>query len=216
MIDVALEAVCRIVWECLCCLFRVLVWIWDNFEYIQAGFAGLIFVVSWPFGVSTPRQFRKDSPLRLERRPDGKRRLVEDFSVTIGEGEDAIPITVPAGFKTDFSSIPPGLGWTMHWTRVDVAGVVHDWLYANARTGRTNRTELPSETDRLWKLDTDRIWFDIARSGERRAQRWQAGAGWLALVIFGFFTWRKYRMNTPLHLMPEDWREAQPEEGEGD
>ena len=43
------------------------------------------------------------------------------------DGDDD-PIVVPEGFVTDFSSDPIGL---LDWSKVDVAGVVHDYLYQN-------------------------------------------------------------------------------------
>lgn len=82
-------------------------------------------------------------------------------------------VTVPAGFVTDYSSIPFGFRWIMRWNRVDVAGVVHDCLYRNPAYPR---------------LRADWIWFEVARSGRGQARAWphQALAGLVALVLFGW------------------------------
>ena len=121
----------------------------------------------------------------------GKRELLQDFTVKIGKGEKAFNITVPAGFKTDYSSIPRGFRWTMLWTKVDIAGVVHDWLYARAKYIS------------MTKLQTDRVWRDVARSGYPNANPLQAAAGWLGLAIGGLLVWRCYKRNPPTHLYPE-------------
>ena len=65
-------------------------------------------------------------PLQTERLPDGRRFLLRNLVVKL---DDGTKITVPAGFETDFSSLPWRTRWAIHWTRVDVAGVVHDFLY---------------------------------------------------------------------------------------
>ena len=143
----------------------------------------------------SPRQVKKCGPLRLERCPNRRRKLLQDFTVTIGEGKRAIPVTVEKGFETDYSSIPPGFRWAMRWSKVDVAGVVHDWLYANAKNLR--------HCGKMTKLETDRIWRDIAMSGDHHANRWQATVGWLSLVLFGWIVWNRYKTNPPVHLLPK-------------
>ena len=108
--------------------------------------------------------------LQTERRPDGKRKLLRELQVRIGGQR----ITVPCEFVTDFSSIPTLLHWVVRWSRVDVAGVVHDFLYAR---GTLNRSE------------ADGVWFKVARSGEHRANLLQAAACWAALRLFGWCVW---------------------------
>lgn len=62
----------------------------------------------------------------------------------------------------------------MRWNRVDVAGVVHDYLY--------NDPAYP-------RLQADWIWFKVARGGQGRARAWphQVLAGLIALVLFGWW-----------------------------
>ena len=184
------SAVWELLWACLLTLLDVMVLGIVVFIVI-----GLI----WAFVVAKGRQVTRYGPLIVKRLPNGKRELLQDFKVRI---EDAEPIIVEKEFKTDFSSIPTPLQWTMHWSKVDIAGVVHDWLYANAKTIKATRRE------------TDKIWRDIALNGEHHARRLQAAAGWLALRWFGGGIWRGYERNPPAHLLPKG--EIQPpDEGNG-
>ncbi len=87
-------------------------------------------------------------------------------------------ITVPAGFDTDFSSYPWFTRILVRFDRVDVAGVVHDYLY---RYGlRTRR-----EADRIWRL--------IACHGKRSANGVQGWLSWMGLRAAGCAPWLKHR-----------------------
>ncbi len=110
-------------------------------------------------------------PLRTERLDNGRRRLLRDLNVELGGHS----ITVPVGFDTDFSSIPWFGRFVVRWSKVDIAGVVHDWLYAKGPLARR-------EADDLWRL--------AARSGQYRANRVQAWLCWKALRWFGCCAWR--------------------------
>ena len=112
--------------------------------------------------------------LVTKRLEDGKRQLInkiEAFSLDTH-------IEVPKGFVTDFSSIPQVFASLIRWKRVDIAGVVHDRLY---QTG-----EVPKDK-------ADKIWFDVARSGEVKANLFEASAGWLGLKVGGWWAWNKHR-----------------------
>ena len=118
-------------------------------------------------------------PLRTERLSNGRRKLLCALVVEVpasAPGSPSKTITVPSGFDTDFSSLPTFLQWIVHWSKVDVAGVVHDWLYAEGE-------------DRKW---ADRIWKVLALSGERRANQVQAGICWLGLRVFGAIAWNRH------------------------
>lgn len=120
--------------------------------------------------------------LRVERLSDGRRQLVRDLRVDVSRDVDGKDIVeVQKDFVTDYSSLPWGTRWLVHWSRVDVAGVVHDYLY---RCG----AKVP---DRYTKAQSDRIWRWIALSGDRRAWLYQAWLGWLALRLFGWWAFRK-------------------------
>ncbi len=113
-------------------------------------------------------------PLQTERLSNGRRMLLRELVVEV----EGTCITVPAATNTDYTSAPALVRPFIHWSRVDVAGVVHDYLY---QTGGIAR----SEADRIWRL--------VAMSGEHRANTAQAWGGWLLLRLGGWLPWRRYR-----------------------
>ena len=115
--------------------------------------------------------------LRTERLPNGKRTLLRALTVRLG-GEGGEDITVPAGTETDFSSIPWFGRILVRWSRVDIAGVVHDYLYAEQSKSRR---------------EADRIWRDVAIAGEHSANWVQVTIGYLALRISGWISWARKR-----------------------
>lgn len=116
----------------------------------------------------------KSDPLQTERLKDGRRRLLRELVVEI----EATPIHVPENTVTDFSSIPWFGRILVRWSRVDIAGVVHDRLY---QTGQCSRR------------DADRVWRLAATAGERHANALQAWVGWLALRVGGWIAWNRHR-----------------------
>ncbi len=113
-------------------------------------------------------------PLQTERLPNGSRKLLRDLVV----GVDGVEITVPRDTITDYSSIPWFARWFVRWSKVDIAGVVHDWLYAKGEYERCR---------------SDKIWRMVAVAGEHRATHFQAWVCWLVLRLFGSFAWNKHR-----------------------
>ena len=112
-------------------------------------------------------------PLCVERLPDGRRELRRPLHVDVSPAGDGSEfITVCEGFRMDYSSLPWGFRWLVHWNRVDIAGVVHDFLYRKA-TSFTYR--------RRWEADL--IWFRLARSGGHRANWLQAFLGLVGLYL---------------------------------
>lgn len=118
-------------------------------------------------------------PLRTERMKGGLRVLLRPLELSLPDGL----LTVPAGFVTDYSSIPWFLAWVVNWSRVDLAGVAHDKLYA---TGMYDHR-------RCSRAYADRVWREVAMSGDHRANTIQGWGGWLVLRIFGGFVWYPYR-----------------------
>jgi hypothetical protein len=110
-------------------------------------------------------------PLRTERLPDGRRRLLRDLVLEV----EGLTHRIPAGTVTDYSSWPALPG--PRWSKIDLAGVLHDWLY---QTGSFSRRE----ADRLWRI--------VARAGESHATRLGAWTGWVGLRLFGGFAWRRH------------------------
>ena len=113
-------------------------------------------------------------PMQTERLHDGRRRLLRDLVVEV----DGKKITVVKGTVTDFSTIPWPGRFLVHWSKVDIAGVVHDWLY---QTGSKTRSE------------ADKTWRAVAMAGEHHANTVQAWIGWMALRIGGWWAWIRYR-----------------------
>ena len=116
-------------------------------------------------------------PLRTERLPNGRRKLIRNLVVKL---EGGTKITVPDGFETDFSSIPAFARSFIDWSRVDIAGVVHDFLYWCPQRG-------------IDRKSADGIWREIAGAGERRANWFQQWLGWTGLRIGGWWAFRNAR-----------------------
>ena len=121
-------------------------------------------------------------PLKVKRLPDGNRELIDPLKVTglrtrLPRAVDADDgevtqgtVFVNAGFVTDYSSIPTKLHGFVRWSKVDIAGVVHDFLYRNTNCPR---------------IEADAIWRELARSGGHCAGRFQAWVAWVMLCGFG-------------------------------
>lgn len=118
--------------------------------------------------------FTSDDPLRVEYVDGHAWVLLEDFVYTDAKlGR----IVVPAGFVTDFASIP-----RLFWNVLPPTGtygkaaVIHDYLYRYQTASRA---------------DADRILRDASKElGSRWAVRWVI---WTAVRGFGGFTWRRHR-----------------------
>jgi len=116
-------------------------------------------------------------PLRTQRLDDGRRVLLADFSVEVY----GMVINVPAGTETDYSSIPSLASWIVRWSKVDIAGVVHDWLY-----------RYPLD---LTRKEIDHIWYLLALQGG--ATETQARLCYLGLRIGGWKPWLRLRQGGP-------------------
>lgn len=112
----------------------------------------------------------------FRRLSSSRRELLEELEVTV----DGIRIVIPAGFTSDFSSIPalPLARLLINWRKVDLAGLVHDWLY---KAGDLSRKQ------------ADQVWRKVARAGETHAGPLAAWLGYLGLRVGGWVTWRRYR-----------------------
>lgn len=110
------------------------------------------------------------------RLPDGRRRLAQSITVTVLDRS----VTVPKGAVTDYSSIPSFASWIVRWSKVDVAGVVHDWIYRYP--------------DGFTRRQADYIWYDLALRGG--ANVLQAGLCYLGLRVGGWAPWRRLRKQT--------------------
>ncbi|MCP4809519.1 MAG: DUF1353 domain-containing protein [Proteobacteria bacterium] len=124
-----------------------------------------------------PRAELTSAPLRTVRLEDGRCELLEDLEIRI----DHLIIRVPKGTHTDFSSVPQAFAWFVRWSRVDVAGVVHDHLY---QVGGDPSQGLDRER-------ADWLWAIVAMSGQSRANAVQGWVGYVALRLAGRPAWRR-------------------------
>lgn len=113
--------------------------------------------------------FRGD--LDVRELPDGRWTLLADLcfdSPTLGR------VCVPAGFITDFASVPrlPFVFW-FYGDRARKAAVIHDYLYQSATVPRSVADQVFSEA--------------MAALG---MAPWTRGPMWAAVRLFG---WRAYR-----------------------
>lgn len=116
--------------------------------------------------------------LQTERLADGRRKLLRDLTIEINNTQ----YNVPKGFVTDFSSVPWFGRFVVRWSKIDIAGVVHDYLYDHGTGSRSS---------------ADWVWYQIAISGPHRANLLQAWICWISLVLFGWTAWNSSRQ-TPL------------------
>ena len=116
-------------------------------------------------------------PLRTERLSNGSRKLIRNLVVKL---EDGTRITVPSGFETDFSSIPVLARSFIDWSKVDIAGVVHDFLYW-----------CPQED--IGRKRADDIWREIAGAGKHHANWLQQWLGRIGLQIGGWYAFSNAR-----------------------
>lgn len=146
---------------------------------------------------------RVSAPLRVDRLDTGERQLVRDLVMNLRRDVDlrgfrhdlvgvdgGIPeVTVPAGFVTDFSSIPAPFRVLFRFSSVDLAGCVHDLAY---------RIQMP-------RRPADRMWEIVATSGHTkrsRIGRFRGRLGYLGLRLGGHFAYRA-NASKPLLLRGE-------------
>ena len=126
--------------------------------------------------------------LRVERLVGGDRQLLEPMKVKVDADLSGVTVTaerngavesnqgtieVPADFVTDYSSIPTQFQWVVKWSKVDIAGVVHDFLYQDTNCSR--------------KVADD-VWRELAKSGLCWKANWfQAWLCWLMIRGFGYW-----------------------------
>lgn len=117
--------------------------------------------------------------LQTERMSNGKRKLLRTLELKICHQL----FSIEKGFVTDYSSIPWFGRFVVHWSKVDIAGVIHDWLY---KYGKVDGREIS-------RSYADWIWRKTALSGSHHANGVQAWICWFSLRVGGCCAWRKYR-----------------------
>lgn len=111
-------------------------------------------------------------PLQIRLTRNGRHGILLAPFAFVDEG---VEIVVPAGFTTDFNSIPRGL-WNVFppWEYPE-AGVVHDWLY---------RT--PGEHSRAFSDGVHKRILELLG-----APWWKRWAAWAALRAAGWRAWNR-------------------------
>jgi len=83
--------------------------------------------------------------------------------------------TIPAGFTTDFGSVPWFASWLVHPTFQVEAFVLHDWLYSSGEVSRQ---------------DADAIMRRVLRElGAGTISRWSA---WVGVRLGGWLPWNRH------------------------
>ena len=108
--------------------------------------------------------------------PDGRSwKLVKSFTYHVGSKFSRTYLKVPAGFITDFASIP-WLFWTFlpSWGKYGKAAVVHDYLY---------------QTQTKTRKESDQIFLEAM--GVLGVRRWRKYPMYLAVRWFGWLVWKR-------------------------
>ena len=100
------------------------------------------------------------SPLIVSPLPDGRRwKLIEEFDYHVGSETSTWIVHVPAGFVTDFASVPWGL-WNIFptWGKYGKGAVIHDYLYQSKLVSRAAADLIFKEAMGVlgvseWKID---------------------------------------------------------------
>ena len=111
------------------------------------------------------------APLVVEPLEDGKNwRLVEEFEFYFDDRDGRKAIKIPAGFVTDFASVPR-VFWNIlpPWGKYGKAAVVHDFCY---RTGCVSRK----------KCD----WIFLEGMRVLGVPKWKRLIMWAAVRLFGW------------------------------
>ncbi len=114
-------------------------------------------------------------PLIIKRVGNRTWELYKSFDYHVGSEDSNDVITVPAGFKTDFASVPRFL-WAILPPDGPYTGasVIHDYLYNQQKRTR-------KESDNIF----------LEAMGVLNVSSWKRYVMHKALRIFGGFAWRK-------------------------
>ena len=106
--------------------------------------------------------------------PDGRKwRLFRSFKYHIGSEYSNDCVQVPAGFVTDFASVPwPLWSFLPYWGKYGKAAVLHDYIY---------------QTQSRTRKEADEIFHEaMLVSGTKP---WKARVMYWGVRIFGFLAW---------------------------
>ncbi len=121
-------------------------------------------------------------PLIVKAMPDCKGwMLYRSITYHIGSEYSGNKLTVPAGFITDFASIPnPLRGLIPQWGLYGKAAVLHDYAY---------------QTHCMTRLEADNLFLEAMVVLD--VPRWQRTIMWAAVRLFGWLAWHKKNERIP-------------------
>ena len=123
------------------------------------------------------------TPLIVSPMPDGKNwMLVEAFEYRIGSEKSDKLIFIPAGFITDFASVPRLFFFLPDWATYSKSPVLHDWLY---RVKMINGKKIS-------RKKADQVFLEAMKVDWRHHRsRWGiATLEYIAVRLFAFLAWR--------------------------
>lgn len=108
-------------------------------------------------------------------------RLLENFTWFESDLDGGTMIDVPAGFVTDFASIPRVLWNWLPPTYYAKPAILHDFLYYYGKVGDTPVT----------RAEADKVFRDaLGETGVNKARRWLM---WMGVRVGGGRAWATYR-----------------------
>lgn len=124
-----------------------------------------------------------------------QRKFTLDSDFVYQDNEKDIRVTVPAGFTTDFSSVP-GAFWAYFapWEHPE-AGLIHDWLYKAPERFQSATLKPPLDRGQCDDIFRRILHLKGVRWGKRQAL-------WLALKIGGGRAWDKHRAADSISAQP--------------
>lgn len=126
------------------------------------------------------------TPLIVSPLPDGRRwKLFHPFTYKLNSAFGKIDVTVPAGFVTDFASIPWVFwSWLPSWGKYGKAAVVHDYLYQKHGVGASKSIILIFN-----RKQVDGVF--LAAMLESGTKPWKARMMFVAVRLFGRRSWKR-------------------------
>ena len=150
-------------------------------------------------------QFTK--PLRIEQDADHPKfwTVLDGFEYHVGHLGSGEVLSVPAGFRTDFQSIPKAVRWAFGHPVDEYAasGLEHDWLYQHPANGNLVGVVLSlgvvdgsiGVVDRKPKSRSrrrcDQIYLEMNKV--LKCPWWKRTGKYTGVRIGGWVGWRKYR-----------------------
>jgi len=115
------------------------------------------------------------TPLIVSPMTDGRKwKLWKEFTFHIGSEYGKDFVHIPAGFVTDFASVPRILwGWMPPWGKYGKAAVLHDYIY---------------QTHCRIRKDADDIFYEAMLVGKTKP--WKARLMYWGVRIGGWLAWK--------------------------